>query len=82
MLCIEANGKGDVTDSKIIWSQKKGIGSKPSQVLVQGKLFSVTDDGVFARIDITNGEIAWQKRLAETSVRRWWPPRTHFRFRP
>lgn len=63
MLCIEANGKGDVTDSKIIWSQKKGIGSKPSQVLVQGKLFSVTDDGVFARIDISNGEIAWQKRL-------------------
>ncbi len=31
MLCIEADGKGDVTDSKIIWSQKKGIGSKPAR---------------------------------------------------
>lgn len=63
MLCIEADGKGDVTDSKILWSQKKGIGSKPSQVLVSGNLFSITDDGVLARVDIRTGEIAWQKRL-------------------
>ncbi len=63
MLCIEADGKGDVTDTKVRWGQKKGIGSKPSQVLVDNRLFSVTDDGVVSRIDTSNGEIAWQKRI-------------------
>ncbi|MCC6511176.1 MAG: PQQ-binding-like beta-propeller repeat protein [Pirellulaceae bacterium] len=63
MLCIQVDGQGDVTDTKVLWSQKRGIGSKPSQILVQGKLFSVSDDGVVSRIDTKTGEIAWQKRI-------------------
>lgn len=63
LLCVEADGKGDVTDTKVLWAQKRGIGSKPSQVLVGGRLFSVSDDGVLTRIDTQTGEIAWQKRL-------------------
>lgn len=63
LLCVEADGKGDVTDSKILWAQKRGIGSKPSQILVGDRLFSVSDDGVLTRIDTQTGEIAWQKRV-------------------
>lgn len=63
MLCIDADGRGDVTESKVRWAQKRGIGSKPSQILVNGRLFSVTDDGVLSRLDIETGEIAWQKRV-------------------
>lgn len=63
MLCVQVDGQGDVTDSKILWSQKRGIGSKPSQVLTAGKLFSVTDDGVLSRISTSDGELVWQKRL-------------------
>lgn len=64
LLCVETDGQGDVTDKdKIRWAQKRGIGSKPSQILVDGKLYSVSDDGVLSRIDTSNGEIVWQKRL-------------------
>ena len=63
MLCVEADGKGDVTETKILWGQKKGVGSKPSQILVEGRLFSATDDGVLSRIDTNTGEIVWQKRV-------------------
>lgn len=63
MICVLADGKGDVTDSKILWAQKRGVGSKPSQILVGGRLFSVTDDGVLSRIDTATGELAWQKRV-------------------
>jgi outer membrane protein assembly factor BamB len=63
MICVLADGKGDVTDTKVLWTQKRGIGSKPSQILVNGRLFSATDDGVLSRIDTETGELAWQKRV-------------------
>jgi outer membrane protein assembly factor BamB len=64
LYCVEVDGKGDITDSdKVVWTQRKGIGSKPSQILVGGRLFGVTDDGILARISTENGEIVWQDRL-------------------
>ncbi|MBX3421485.1 MAG: PQQ-binding-like beta-propeller repeat protein [Pirellulaceae bacterium] len=63
LLCVRADGSGDVTDSHIVWSQHKSIGSKPSPVLVNGKLFVVSDDGVISRLDVQTGEIRWQQRL-------------------
>ena len=64
LYCVEADGKGDVTDSpKVIWTQRKTIGSKPSQLLVGGRIFSVTDDGIVARISVDTGEVVWQERL-------------------
>jgi outer membrane protein assembly factor BamB len=55
-------GSGDLTD-KILWSQDRGIGSKPSQVLLNNLIFNVDDDGIASCIDATNGEQVWQKRL-------------------
>lgn len=64
LYCVEADGQGDITDSpRVIWMQRKGIGSKPSQLLVGGRLYGVTDDGIVARISLTNGDIVWQDRL-------------------
>ena len=64
LYCVDADGKGDVTDSpKVIWTQRKSIGSKPSQILVGGRMFSVTDDGIVARLSVATGEVVWQERL-------------------
>lgn len=63
MICVRTDGTGDVTDTHVDWEQPKGIGSKPSPVLVNDLLFDVKDDGILARIDTDSGEIAWQKRL-------------------
>lgn len=52
----------DLTD-KILWTQDRGIGSKPSQVLVNNLIFNVDDDGIASCIDASNGEQIWQKRL-------------------
>jgi len=64
LYCVRADGKGDITDSpKVIWTQRKSIGSKPSQLLVGGRLFNVTDDGIVTRMATDTGEIAWQDRV-------------------
>ncbi len=52
----------DLTD-KILWTQDRGIGCKPSQVLHAGLIFNVDDDGIASCVDATNGEQIWQKRL-------------------
>ncbi|QDV22716.1 outer membrane protein assembly factor BamB family protein [Aureliella helgolandensis] len=63
MLCVRVDGQGDVTDTHVQWSQRKGIGAKPSPVLVAGRLFDVTDDGILERLDLETGEIVWKERL-------------------
>lgn len=63
MMCVRVNGAGDVTDSHVEWVQLKSIGSKPSPVLVNGKLFDVTDDGIFERLSTETGEIVFRERL-------------------
>ena len=63
MMCVRVDGSGDVTDTHVDWIQAKGIGSKPSPVLVGERLFDITDDGILARLDLTNGEAAWRTRL-------------------
>lgn len=63
MMSVRVDGMGDVTDTHVDWVQFKGIGSKPSPVLVDGRLFDVTDDGILGRIDLSNGDIVWKTRL-------------------
>ncbi|GIX00243.1 MAG: serine/threonine protein kinase [Pirellulaceae bacterium] len=63
MICVRVDGHGDVTDTHVKWVQHKSIGSKPSPVLVEGRLFDVTDDGIIERIDTETGHIAWRERL-------------------
>ncbi len=57
MMCVRVDGTGDVTDTHVEWVQPKSIGSKPSPVLVQGRLFDLTDDGILGRLDVGSGKI-------------------------
>jgi outer membrane protein assembly factor BamB len=63
MVSVRVDGVGDVTATHVDWIQGKGIGSKPSPVLIDSRLFDVTDDGVLSRIDLKTGEVAWRQRL-------------------
>ena len=56
-------GEGDVTDSHVKWTLKKGIPSKSSQVLVGDLMYMVHDAGVATCIDAVTGETLYQKRL-------------------
>lgn len=64
LLAIRPDGKGDVTDANILWKQTKGIGSKTSQLLVDGLIYNVHDEGIANCIDAETGKEVWQKRLS------------------
>lgn len=60
---IRSGGQGDVTDSHIVWEQKKGVPSLASMLYVQPHLYSVSDDGVVTCFLAATGEIVWQDRI-------------------
>jgi outer membrane protein assembly factor BamB len=65
LFAIKPDGKGDVTASHVAWRTKKGVGHKPSPVLVGELMYVVTDDAVAAAIDAKTGAQVWSQRVAE-----------------
>lgn len=60
---VELGGKGDVTDTHVRWRLRKGAPNKPSPVVKDGHLYTVTDGGVASCIHAQSGEIRWQERI-------------------
>ena len=63
VLAIKADGKGDVTDTHLLWSLKKGAPHTPSMLLVGEELYMVSDDGLGTCVDAKKGTVYWQERL-------------------
>jgi outer membrane protein assembly factor BamB len=63
LLAVRLGGRGDITDSHVLWTAKKTLGSKPSQVLVVDLIFNAQDNGVASCLDAQTGQEVWAKRL-------------------
>ena len=63
LFAIDPNGQGDVTESHVKWSSKKGVPKSPSILLVEDNVFMVDDRGVFTCLDAISGDVHWQERL-------------------
>ena len=65
LYCIGADGHGDVTDSHIKWKNERRSSAAyvPSPLLVDGRLYVVSDGGVATCIRADDGHEHWSKRL-------------------
>lgn len=63
LICIRADGDGDVTDTHVVWREKSAASGVTSPVVFEGQLYSLIDDGVLACLDATNGKVLWKRRL-------------------
>jgi outer membrane protein assembly factor BamB len=64
LIAIKPDGKGDVTSTHVVWKAKKGVGHKPSPVLVDDLIFLVDDGATASCIDAKTGAQLWQQRVA------------------
>jgi outer membrane protein assembly factor BamB len=62
-LAIHPDGKGDVTDTKVEWTTKKGAPHTPSPLLVGDELYLVSDGGLASCLDAKSGKEHWSKKL-------------------
>ncbi len=56
-------GRGDLTDTNIIWKQEKGVPSEPTELLIGDLLFMCHDKGTAQCLDAKTGKEVWQTRL-------------------
>ena len=63
ILGIKTDGKGDVTDTHVVWQQQRNIPLVSSFLYVNSVLYAVADNGTFAALDPATGEILWERRL-------------------
>ena len=61
---VRLGGLGDVTDTHVLWQLRRGVSTKPSPILVDGRLFMVTDaGGIVTCLDAATGRILNTRRL-------------------
>ncbi|MEJ2245399.1 MAG: PQQ-binding-like beta-propeller repeat protein, partial [Acidobacteriota bacterium] len=62
-LAIRPGGRGDVTDSNILWRTSGGASYVPSILYYEDLLYVTNEVGIVTCADATNGETVWRKRL-------------------
>ena len=63
-LAIRPGGKGDVTDSHLVWSTPRGSPFVPSPLLHDGYLYMVNDmQSIATCFEAATGKTVWQERL-------------------
>jgi outer membrane protein assembly factor BamB len=63
LLAVRPDGTGDVTATHVVWTVKKSVPSKPSQLLVGDLLYMVHDAGVATCLEAKTGQLVWQQRI-------------------
>jgi len=60
---IRTDGKGDVTETHVEWTMARQVPTTPSPVLVDGRIYMVSDRGVATCVDAKTGDVLWSGRL-------------------
>ena len=63
LFAIDPTGTGDVTKTHVVWSDDQAIPHNPSPLLVDDRLYVVSDRGVASCRDARTGELNWRERL-------------------
>ena len=69
LYAVKVDGKGDVTDTHVVWKTSKAAPHNSSPVLVRGPdgsllFFMAADSGVVSCLDAKSGELKWMERVA------------------
>jgi hypothetical protein len=60
---IRPGGQGDITDSHVSWTLRRGIPEIPSPIYHADRLYLVRAGGVLTCVDTQNGQVICQERL-------------------
>src|SRR5437773_1262889 len=74
LMAVRAGGRGDVTDTRVLWRYRKSLPNVPSPLLYQGVLYMVKDGGVATALNPKTGEVLKQARLRGAIEHYWASP--------
>ena len=62
-LAVRPDGRGNITDTHVVWRTPRGVPKLPSPVLVDDLLFLLGDNGVVRCVEAVTGDEVWQERV-------------------
>lgn len=62
ILCIRADGTGDVSDTHVAWRAARGVSYEPSPLVHDGLVYFASS-GIVTCFDVATGEEVWKKRI-------------------
>ena len=64
LMAVHTDGNGDITGTnKVAWQDPKRIPAKPSPLLLDGRLFVISDGGITTCFRAADGTILWNGRI-------------------
>jgi len=65
---VRLGGKGDVTDSHVVWKIEKDAPKIPSPIIFDGLIYMTSDKGILTCHDAVSGELFWREGLGGTYI--------------
>jgi hypothetical protein len=63
LYAVRTDGRGDVTETHVAWTLRRGAPHNPSPLVVGDELYVVSDGGVASCLEARTGAVRWQQRL-------------------
>jgi outer membrane protein assembly factor BamB len=64
LMAVRPDGTGDITDSLVAFTVRRGVPHNPSPLLIKDRLYMVSDQGVLTCVDAIEGSEVWRQRLS------------------
>ena len=74
ILAVRAGGRGDVTNTRVLWRYRKALPNVPSALLYRNVLYLVKDGGVVTTLNPKTGQVFKQARLSGALDHYWASP--------
>jgi outer membrane protein assembly factor BamB len=63
MWAVKTDGQGDVTQSAMVWKQNAHVGKYASPILIDGLIYTASDESFISCLDSKTGEVIWTERI-------------------
>jgi outer membrane protein assembly factor BamB len=63
LLAIRPGGRGDVTDSRMVWKEPRGVPEVPMPLVYKNRVYAVTNGGIVSCMDAVSGKLVFRGRL-------------------
>ncbi len=66
LTAVKLGGKGDITDSHVVWSLENPSSDVPTPIAADGRIVILTDKGTLAGLDVASGKTLWELKLEKS----------------
>jgi outer membrane protein assembly factor BamB len=60
---MRPEGKGDITDTNVVWKQQQSMPVRCAPLLIGDLLFTINEAGILSCLDCETGDVVWRHRL-------------------